>query len=92
MPTIYLIRRLTALIGGGVVQDDVIDFEDHLDKLSGEMELLSFGQQRVKHALLAHVNGPLSKAIDAQIWIVIIELSLLGGGQVVNWREARIFC
>lgn len=62
-----IIYRSTEIVRG----DNVIDFEDHLDNLGGQLELLSLGVQGFIDFLFLHVDGTHIHAIDSKSWVVL---------------------
>lgn len=54
--------------------DDIVNFKDHFNDLSCELELLLFGHDGLEDTLFAHVGRALMVSIDADEWILSSDL------------------
>jgi hypothetical protein len=64
-----------SLVFGGC--NYIVYFEDHLDDLGSELELIALGGGGLEHALLEHVCGSLAESVNTNERIFLVDLLLL---------------
>ena len=77
-----------SLVFGGC--NYIVYFEDHLDDLSGELELVALGGSRLKDTLLVHVGRALAQSIDSDEWVLLVDLLLLDFAHILDRRVAGV--
>ncbi len=78
---------LSLVLGGG---DHIVDLEDHLHDLGGELELVALGLRRLEDALLVHVSGALAESVHTNEGVALGDLFLLDLGYVLDGVVAGV--
>lgn len=69
----------------------IVDFEDHLNHLCCQLQLLFLRVYRFEYSLLVHVVCSFAHAVYSKEWVYVSDLFLLQSLNIFNWIITGVF-
>jgi hypothetical protein len=70
--------------------DNIVDFQDHLNDLGSQLQLLFLRVNRLEDTLLVHVVGSEGHGVNSDEWVLLFDLHFLDVTYIGDWVESGV--